>query len=134
MALTLGYRFRNEALLTRALTHSSYSKPCNEQLEFLGDSVLSLVTAESMFRLFPDSAEGVLASEKANRVNNKRLAELAIKLRLGYHLILGRSEECSNGRTKPSILADALEALIGAIYLDGGIEAARDFIIKLYKL
>ena len=138
----LGHRFRDPGLLRWALTHRSLSyetspeesaKPSrdNEQLEFIGDAVLGLVVAESLFRRFPDSREGELTRLRASLVSRRHLAEVAASLYLGGRLLLGRGEESSGGRAKPALLSNALEAIIAALYLDGGLEAARLFIDRV---
>ncbi len=133
----LGYEFRDPSLLRRALTHRSvasdhqYKKSAesdNERLEFLGDSVLGFVVSEALILHQPDGAEGQLSKLKSRIVSASHLYEVAVTLSLGEHLILGRGEELSGGRQKRALLADALEALIAAIYLDGGMEPARQFI------
>lgn len=134
-----GHAFRDPALLTRALTHRSLSyetnpdailDPCsdNEQLEFVGDAVLGLVVAESLFRRFSNSREGELTRLRASLVSRKHLAEVASRIDLGRFLLLGRGEEQSGGRRKPALLANAAEAVIAALYLDGGLPAAQRFI------
>lgn len=137
-----GYNFRDSALLEIALTHSSLlhedpllgaarsdkPAPDNEQLEFLGDAVLSLAVAETLFRSFPSAREGDLTRLRASVVSSSHLAAVAVSLNLGAHLRLGRGEDRSGGRKKPALLADALEAVIAALYLDGGLAAASDFI------
>lgn len=134
----LGHPFRDAGLLARALVHRSAPnerpETCpasNERLEFLGDSVLDLVVAEALYRRFPDATEGTLTRYKAALVSELALADVARSLRLGPHLVLGRGEEETGGRDKPSILSDALEAVIGAVYLDGGAEAAEAMILRL---
>ena len=130
----LPYRFHDGSLLERALTHrSSLSKSrhtigSNERLEFLGDAVLGFLITEELYRRFPNASEGHLTRVKSHVVSHERLAEAAGKLGLGGHLILGVGEDQSGGRNRHSILADAFEALLGAIYLDGGMEAARRFV------
>ena len=133
----LGYRFRDRGLLEHALTHKSkaHEDPSggvidNESLEFLGDAVLGLVIADALFRTFPDSSEGQKSKIKAMVVSTASLAELAERLELGDHMILGRGEEKTGGRRKQALLADTCEALIAAIYLDGGLEPARQFILR----
>lgn len=127
----LGYGFHDPALLERALVHRSYvnehtdTREHNERLEFLGDAVLDLIVAEALMERLPGSAEGELTRRRAALVNEGSLADLAGELGLGPFLCLGRGEELNNGRGRPSILADAVEALVGAIYLDGGYGAAR---------
>lgn len=128
----IGYTFKSPALLQRALTHSSYSRSCNEQLECVGDAVLSLIILEHIHLAFPHYTEGQLQRIKSSVVCNANLARIALAHDLGMYLSLGASELGSGGRTKPSILADALEAIIGAIYLDSGLEAARKFIMSFF--
>jgi ribonuclease III len=123
-------------LLTRALTHRSYAYengglPTNERLEFLGDAVLGLVVTTALFRRYPDLAEGQLAKLRASVVNMRALAGVARDLRIGEHLLLGRGETTSGGADKSSILADTLEALIGAVYDEHGMDAASDFVHHL---
>lgn len=134
----LGYTFRNKALLSEALNHSSYANEhrgqgleSNERLEFLGDSVLGFVTAEFLFLRHPDLPEGDLTRIRAALVCEESLHEVAQGLGLGEHLKLGRGEEAGGGRTRPSILADATEAVFAAVYLDGGIEAASALIHRV---
>lgn len=126
------YRFAEPAWLAQALTHRSASTTNNERLEFLGDSVLNFVIAEEVFHRRPDSPEGDLSRLRANLVNKQSLAEIARAIDLGNHIQLGSGELKSGGHRRDSILADALEALFGAIYLDGGFAAARDVIVRLY--
>lgn len=134
----LGYTFRDEALLRAALYHSSYANEhraqhilSNERLEFLGDAVLGFVSAEFLFRRFPHAPEGDLTRTRAALVREESLFEVAQFLCLGECLQLGRGEESGGGRTRPSILADATEAVFAAVYLDGGIECARDLIHRV---
>jgi ribonuclease-3 len=130
LAQRLEHRFRNLGLLDQALRHSSYahdnpgSGPSNERLEFLGDAVLALTISALLLARFPQSSEGEMSRGRAALVNARQLAALARRLGLGAHLLLGRGEEVQDGREKPSLLADALEALLGAVYLDGGLEVA----------
>ncbi len=131
----LGYEFKNRELLVTALTHSSYANEnrrlgavCNERLEFLGDAVLGAVVADYLYRRFPDMPEGRMTRLRSELVCEGSLDLVASSLELGSRLLLGRGEERSGGRTRPSILADAVEALIAALYLDGGVEAAAQFI------
>ena len=131
----LGYHFQNHALLSEALNHSSYANEhrgahvrSNERLEFLGDSVLGFVTAEFLFAEHPDLPEGDLTRIRAALVREESLHEVAQKLHLGEYLRLGRGEEAGGGRTRASILADAVEAIIAAVYLDGGIAEASALI------
>ncbi len=136
---SLGVEISDE-LLTLALTHRSYAYengglPTNERLEFLGDSVLSIVVTERLYRDHPELPEGQLAKLRASVVNMHALAGVAVTLGddgLGAHLYLGRGEELTGGRTKASILADATEALIGAVYLDHGLETARGLVHRLF--
>lgn len=136
LALRLGWSFTDPALLTRALSHRSWCAeagglPNNERLEFLGDAVLGLVVAEHTYRMYPDLPEGALAKVRAAVVNTAVLAEVAADLGIGDHLLLGRGEDASGGRAKASILANAMEAVIGAVYLDGGWDAARRLVLGL---
>lgn len=130
LAQRLGHRFQNLGLLDQALRHSSYahenpeSGPSNERLEFLGDAVLALTVSTLLLEWFPRSSEGDLTRGRAALVNARQLANLARRLDLGAHLLVGRGEERQAGREKPSLLADALEAVLAAVYLDGGLEAA----------
>ena len=133
----IGYRFRDRGLLEHALTHKSkaHEDPSggvtdNESLESLGDAVLGLVVAEMLFRTFPTYSEGQKSKIKANLVSTTALAEMAEQLGLGEHMILGRGEEKTGGRRKQALLADTCEALIAAIYLDGGLEPARNFLVR----
>ncbi len=121
----LGYECRDRALLRAALTHRSSGPGHNERLEFLGDAVLSLVVSEALYRRFPGADEGTLSRSRSQLVNRERLAQIARDLGIGQHLSLGEGEERCGGRERESILADAVEAIIGAIYLDGGLEACR---------
>jgi ribonuclease III len=130
-ARRLGYRFRDPALLEAALTHRSASRTNYERLEFLGDSVLNFVVALLAFRAFPDAPEGDLSRYRAALVSAPTLASVAGSLDLGEELRLGSGELKSGGFRRDSILADALEALIGAIYLDGGLEAASETVSRL---
>src|SRR5581483_761510 len=137
----LGHEFRRSELLDQALTHSSHAREMetlreaarvedNEQLEFLGDAVLSLVTTEELFHRFPHFREGELSKLRAHLVSEKHLIHVAQQLELGHYLRLGRGEEKSGGRSKTALLVDALEAILAAIYLDGGLEAAREFVLR----
>jgi ribonuclease-3 len=136
-----GHHFQRPELLTWALTHRSLAYETNpdslpdpaadnEQLEFVGDAVLGLVVAESLFRRFSASREGELTRLRSSLVSRRHLGEVAARIDLGSHLRLGRGEEQSGGRRKPALLANALEAVIAALYLDGGLDAARAFIEK----
>ena len=131
----IGYHFQNISLLQNALTHSSYANErwhnsllSNERLEFLGDSILGMVVAEYLFRTFPNRPEGELTRMRADMVCEKTLAAVANEIRLGEHLLLGHGEEQGGGRSRNSILADAMESVIAACFLDGGMEAAQRFI------
>ena len=131
----IGYHFENISLLQNALTHSSYANErwhnsllSNERLEFLGDSILGMLVAEYLFRSFPDRPEGELTRMRADMVCEKTLAAVACEIHLGDHLLLGHGEEQGGGRSRDSILADAMESVIAACFLDGGMEAARRFI------
>ena len=133
----IGYRFKNISLQQNALTHSSYanerwhnSLKSNERLEFLGDSILGMVVAEFLYKTFPDRPEGELTRMRADMVCERALAEVANRLSLGQHLLLGHGEERFGGRSRESILADAVESVIAATYVDGGMNAAVDFIRK----
>ncbi len=128
----LGYRFSNSALLQQALTHRSHGVPHNERLEFLGDGLLNFVIARLLFQQFTALPEGDLSRLRAGLVNQQALSELAASLSLGDHLRLGEGELKSGGFRRPSILADAFEALIGAICLDGGFAAAEKVLAELY--
>jgi ribonuclease III len=132
LSARLGYQFRNRTLLRQALTHRSHSSPHNERLEFLGDSVLNCVVARHLFDAFPDAPEGELSRVRAHLVNQQTLAQLARDLGLGGAVLLGEGEVRSAGRMRPSILANALEALFGAIFLDGGFAAAQAAIGRIY--
>ena len=135
----LGYAFRDESLLRLALTHPSVahetpgSIPHNQRLEFLGDAVLGLILTRELFEKFPDFGEGPLTKARAQMVNRRALAAEARRLGLGEHLMLSRGEEASGGRERQSALADAFEALLGAIFLDGGYDAAREFILRRFR-
>jgi len=131
----IGYRFRDRGLLEHAMTHTSRANEDvtggvvdNESMEFLGDAVLGFVIADTLFREFPDWDEGEKSKTKASMVSTFALARQAERLHLGDHLLLGRGEEKTGGRKKQALLADTYEALIAAIYLDGGIDAVRSFI------
>lgn len=129
------YHFQNISLLQNALTHSSYANErwhnsllSNERLEFLGDSILGMLVAEYLFKNFPDRPEGELTRMRADMVCEKTLAAVANRIGLGQHLMLGHGEEQGGGRSRDSILADAMESVIAACFLDGGMEAALQFI------
>ncbi len=132
----IGYTFHDRRLLQNALMHSSYAnenraRGCtsNERLEFLGDSVLGMVTATRLYRLYPDMPEGKLSRLRAELVCEQSLHAVALELGLGSYIRLGHGEARNGGRERPSILADAVEAIIAAIYLDGGLESAQRFIL-----
>ena len=137
----LGHRFRRPELLDQALTHSSQARELeslpsaapvgdNEQLEFLGDAVLGLITSEELFNRFPQFREGQLSKLRAHLVSEKHLVRVARHLQLGHYLRLGRGEEKSGGRHKSALLADGLEAVLGAIYLDGGLAEVRRVVLQ----
>ncbi|HEX3880869.1 MAG TPA: ribonuclease III [Bryobacteraceae bacterium] len=137
LEVKIGYRFEHPELLRRALTHSSLANETrtqdgpltdNEQFEFLGDAVLGFLISEALVARHPESREGELSKWKSHLVSAAHLYGVARRLDIGAHLELGRSEEMSGGRTKKTLLVDAVEALLAAIYLDGGMEAARGFI------
>ena len=134
----IGYTYRKKSLAENALTHSSYAnevsgRSSNERLEFLGDSVLGIITAEYLYRSFKHLPEGELTKLRSSLVCEKSLVNFAREIDLGEYLYLGRGEVNSGGRNRTSILADAFEALIASIYLDGGLEAARSFVLRFIK-
>jgi ribonuclease-3 len=133
----LRHRFRDPSLREAALTHRSFAfeegvQPTNERLEFLGDAVLGLVITDLAFRSFPRLSEGELAKLRASVVNMSVLAEVAAELGLGEAVMLGKGEQLSGGRQKASILADAMEAVLGAVYMDQGLDAASEIIRRLF--
>lgn len=134
----IGYYFKDPMLLERALTHSSYANEskkkleCNERMEFLGDAVLSIIVADHIFHKF-HLAEGDLTKIRAGLVCEKSLFEFARKIGLGEELLLGRGEEQTGGRERPSVVSDAFEALIAAIYLDGGMDEAAKFVLPFVE-
>lgn len=134
----VGIRFRNLDLLNLAFAHRSYANEAgasggnNEKLEFLGDSVLGMVISEYLFSELPEKSEGDLAKIKSFVVSESILAEVAMKVGLDNYVLIGRGEECSGGRTKKAILADALEAIIGAYYVDSGLRQSSKFVLKLF--
>ncbi len=130
---TIGYHFSNPQLLRQALTHRSVGVPNNERLEFLGDSILNCVIAHHLYDSYPKLNEGDLSRLRAYLVKEQRLAEVAVKLALGDYLILGEGEMKSGGYRRPSILADTVEALIGAVFLDNGFIQAAEVIATLYR-
>lgn len=131
----IGYHFQNQDFIYEALSHSSYAnekkkhRKSNERLEFLGDSVLSIVVSQYLFEHYPDLPEGELTKIRAALVCEKSLHRFALRIHLGDYLLLGKGEAHTGGRERPSILADAFEAVIAAVYLDGGLEAAREHIL-----
>ena len=136
----LSYSFADPALLEKALTHSSYANEnakfglvSNERLEFLGDSLLGMTVALLIYEKRPELAEGKMTKLRAELVCEKSLASLASDLDIGYHLLLGRGEEAGSGRKRPSILSDAFEAVLAAIYLDGGYEPVKKLIFEIFK-
>lgn len=135
----LNYTFKNKALLRRALSHSSYANEMkngcesNERLEFLGDSVLSIIVAEYLFQTFPKIPEGELTKLRASLVCEKSLCAFSKELCIGDYLLLGKGETQNKGNERPSILADAFEAVLAAMYLDGGINVAKKHVLKFVK-
>ena len=131
----IGYKFKNPELLETALTHTSYANESrtpvqhNERLEFLGDSVLQIVSADYLFHAYADRPEGDLTRIRASLVSEGALFQFAQEIHLGEYLRLGRGEELGGGRCRPSVVSDAFEATIAALFLDGGIETARNFIL-----
>lgn len=130
---TLAYRFTDEQLLGDALSHRSAAGQSNERLEFLGDAILDFVISHAVYQHRPDANEGDLSRLRASLVNDVMLAKLAVTLGIGDHLRLGSGEKKSGGQRRSSILADALEALFGAVYLDGGFAAAESLILHVYR-
>ncbi len=133
LCAALNYAFRQPDLLEEALTHRSAAPRHNERLEFLGDALLNLVMAECLFHRYPQASEGELSRLRATLVKGEALAELARGLKLGEELRLGQGELRSGGPQRESILADALEAIFGAVYLDGGLAPCRALILRLYR-
>lgn len=130
----INYIFKDKELIIEALTHKSYKKPYNnERLEFLGDAVLDLIVGEYLFTKFPKSNEGILSKIRASLVNESGFTLIARKLNLGSYIYLSSAEENNNGRDKPSLLSNAFESIIGAIYLDSGLSVAKDIAIKLIE-
>ena len=137
---SLGWSFNDKTLLDKALTHRSYanensafSKADNEKLEFLGDAVLQLIISDLLMKEFPDHTEGQLSKLRASIVNESSLADLSRKFRVGDYLLLGKGEEASGGRKKPSLLANALESVIAAMYLDSGYEHTRSLLSIIFE-
>ena len=132
------YSFRDKELLTNAVTHSSYIKEhskdykSNERLEFLGDAFFDAIIGEELYKIFPHQEEGFLSRVRASLVCEKSLAIAARKMELGIHILMGNGEEKSGGRDRESILADTMEAIIGAIYLDGGFEAVKNVVLDIF--
>ncbi len=137
---SLSYWFKDVFILKQALTHRSYVNEHpgyhmkhNERLEFLGDAVLNLILTDLLLRRFPDLTEGILSKIRAGQVNEKKLSTLSLQLGLGAFLLIGKGEEQTGGREKPSLLANAFEAVLGAIYLDGGFQSAVTFLDRLFQ-
>lgn len=133
LSCRLDYRFKDDALLTMALSHRSVGYPNNERLEFLGDAILSYVIAENLLQRFPFAKEGELTRLRANVVREETLADVGKSLELGQFLLLGSGELKNGGWRRPSIIGDAVEALIGAIYLDSGIDNCKKVILQLFE-
>lgn len=130
----LDYQFKNKDLIIEALTHKSYKKPYNnERLEFLGDAVLNLIVGEYLFKKFPESNEGDLSKIRASLVNETGFTKLANEIKLGDYIFISNAEERNKGRSKASILSDAFEAIMGAIYLESGLEVLKPIILKLLE-
>jgi len=130
----LNYTFKDKQLIIEALTHKSHKQPYNnERLEFLGDAVLDLVVGEYLFKKFPKSNEGILSKIRASLVNESGFTLLARELNLGSYIFLSLAEENNNGRNKSSLLSNAFEAIMGAVYLEAGLEVAKDISIKLLE-
>ena len=133
----IGYSFKNQHLLSHALTHSSYANEkhwdktkCNERLEFLGDAVLELLSSDFLFKNYPTMPEGEMTKLRASLVCEPTLAFCAEAISLGDYLYLGKGEDLTGGRKRPSVVSDAMEAMIGAIYLDGGLANAKEFVLR----
>ncbi len=135
----IGYRFKERELLQLALTHSSYaneledSLKCNERLEFLGDAVLELCVSEELYSRFPNAQEGILTKLRAKLVGRQSLAVLAQEIGLAEHLLLGKGEESQGGRERASLLSDSVEAILGAVFVDGGYKAGKRLVGRLFK-
>ncbi|ABV35759.1 Ribonuclease III [Shewanella sediminis HAW-EB3] len=130
---TLGYEFNDQSLLEHALTHRSASSKHNERLEFLGDSILSIIISDALFHQFPKATEGDLSRMRATLVCGKMLAEIGFEFKLGDYLNLGPGELKSGGFRRESIIADAVEAIIGAVYIDSGVEKCRCLVLSWYE-
>ncbi len=135
--MEFGYEFKNKGLLKTALTHSSYANETktksNERLEFLGDSVLSIIVSDYIFHHMPNVDEGKLTKLRASLVCEQSLAEFAREIKLNEMILLGKGEKSTGGADRPSIISDAFEAVLAAIYLDGGIEPAKKFVLRFIK-
>ncbi|MDR3346207.1 MAG: ribonuclease III [Campylobacteraceae bacterium] len=130
----LGYKFRDGELIAQALTHKSYTKTKNnERLEFLGDAVLDLVVGEYLYTKFPTKPEGELSKLRASLVSEKGFAHLALKIKIGEYILVSAAEENNQGRNKASLLSNAFEALMGAIYLESGLESVKEVVTKLLE-
>ena len=130
----LDYQFKNKDLIVEALTHKSFKKPYNnERLEFLGDAVLNLIVGEYLYKKFPESNEGDLSKIRASLVNETGFTKLANEIKLGDYIYLSIAEERNKGRTKASILSDAFESIMGAIYLESGLEVLKPIILNLLE-
>jgi len=129
----LAYEFKDATLLGQALTHRSHSATNNERLEFLGDGALNFIIARQLYERYPDLPEGDLSRIRANLVKESTLSEIATRLQIGDSLLLGEGEMKSAGWRRPSVLADAIEAIVGAVFLDGGYEAAEAVVTRLYQ-
>lgn len=137
---SIGYSFKKKSILKEAITHKSFANenpkeasPFNERLEFLGDTILALIISEYLFRTYPEFTESQLSKIRAYAVQESTLAEIAKRLHIGVHLRLGKGEERTGGRTKPSLLANAFEAVLGAVYIDGGLKKANDLALRNLK-
>ncbi|MBA2651195.1 MAG: ribonuclease III [Tatlockia sp.] len=133
LANRLGYTFKNLSFLKQALTHCSAGSENNERFEFLGDSILNFIISDALFTMFPEQSEGQLSRLRAFLVKGEMLAEIAVEIELGDFLYLGQGELKSGGFRRASILADALEAVIAAVFLDGGIAESKKLLLKLYS-
>ncbi|HHH38811.1 MAG TPA: ribonuclease III [Sedimenticola sp.] len=133
LSRAIGYQFVDQQLLERALTHRSAGSSNNERLEFLGDAILGFIIAEALYQRFPQADEGQLSRLRASLVKRESLAAIARDYRLGAYLSLGPGELRSGGQSRDSILSDAMEALLGAVYLDAGFDVAREFTLRLFR-